>query len=391
MPSIDDFKKAVFMGDSLTVGLGQNVKDITIYATVGHTVTQGADKYKKEIIKAKPGIIVISYGTNDAGYKTPDKFKENLINLINDFKKDIPNVLIYINKIFPGDESKASGSGLECVKNIQSHNDVLSSVVSETGATLLDCTQVPDLKSYYSNDGVHFNSAFYKKWYEEMQEQITSGTDGGTTISIQKKLMPKDLDGVCYKSTPQTNSYIVIHNTAGREYDNVSTAAKTVQYFHTNAASAKTSAHFCIDDKEIYQILELNWKGHHTKGDAKSASGTQWGRYVAANNSNSVGIEIADGPNVDHVQATELAIELTRHIMKELNITSIDNIARHGDTQKKPCPYTLMTLTKEGYKDYWEYFLAEVDKRNKENKPISFTTGSSTGTSTSVGITGSNP
>ena len=29
MPSIDDFKKAVFMGDSLTVGMGQNVKDIT--------------------------------------------------------------------------------------------------------------------------------------------------------------------------------------------------------------------------------------------------------------------------------------------------------------------------------------------------------------------------
>ena len=30
--------------------------------------------------------------------------------------------------------------------------------------------------------------------------------------------------------------------------------------------------------------------------------------------------------------------------MKELNITSIDAIARHGDTQPKECPYTLMKL-----------------------------------------------
>ena len=362
MPSADAFKQAVFMGDSLTVGMSQNVNGLTVFATVGHNITQGRKTHLKDLIAAKPSMVVISYGTNDAGYKNPSKFKEDYISLINDIKKDVSGVAIYINKIFPGDETKASGTGLECIKNIPSHNEVLAEVASSTGATLLDCTNIPELKSYYSSDGVHFNGDFYKLWYEEMQRQITSGANSGgnTPITIQKKLFPSQFDGKSYSSKSQNNTYIVIHNTAGCQYDNVSTAAKTVEYFFGEATtSAKTSAHFCIDDKEIYQILELNWKGHHTKGNGEK-DGTHWGKLVPANNDNSVGIEIADGPSINHEKATEIAIELTRHVMKELNITSIDAIARHGDTQPKECPYTLMKLKKDGYADYWEYFLDEV-------------------------------
>ena len=387
MPSADAFKQAVFMGDSLTVGMSQNVNGLTVFATVGHNISQGRKTHLKDLIAAKPSIVVISYGTNDAGYKNPSKFKKDYISLINDIKKDVSGVAVYINKIFPGDETKASGTGLECIKNIPSHNEVLAEVASSTGAILLDCTNIPELKSYYSSDGVHFNGNFYKLWYEEMQRQITSGANSGGNIpiTIQKKLFPSQFDGKSYSSKSQNNTYIVIHNTAGCQYDNVSTAAKTVEYFFGEATtSAKTSAHFCIDDKEIYQILELNWKGHHTKGNG-AKDGTHWGKLVPANNNNSVGIEIADGPSINHEKATEIAIELTRHIMKELNITSIDAIARHGDTQPKECPYTLMKLKKDGYADYWEYFLDEVKKRNESNKPIDF--GAATGSTNGVGGT----
>ena len=384
MPSIDDFKKAVFMGDSLTVGMGQTVGNIPIYATVGHTVGQGSKKYKNSIIKDKPSMIVISYGTNDAEYKRPDSFKKDFIELINDLKAGVPGIVIYVNKIFPGLESKASGTGLECIKNIPSYNEALNEVVKETGVTLLDCTQIPDLSTYYSSDGIHFNSAFYKKWYEKMQELITNGASSSTTIQIQKKLMPKDLDGTCYSSKKQTNTYIVVHNTSGRVNDNVSTAAKTVSYFHSNEANAKTSAHFCIDDKEIIQILELDWKGHHTKGGSYHS---EWGitKGCGASNSNSVGIEVADGPNVNHNGAIELLIELCRHIMKELNI-GVDNVVRHADTQDKDCPWTINNLNK------WDYIKDEIKKRNEANQPITFTVNSNGTTSTgTVGIVGTTP
>ena len=384
MPSIDDFKKAVFMGDSLTAGMGQTVGNIPIYATKGHTVGQGSKKYKDSIINDKPSMIIISYGTNDAGYKRPDSFKKDFIELINDLKAGVPDIVIYVNKIFPGLESKASGTGLECIKNIPSYNEALNEVVKETGVTLLDCTQIPDLSTYYSSDGIHFNSAFYKKWYEKMQELITNGASSSTTIQIQKKLMPKDLDGTCYSSKKQTNTYIVVHNTAGRLYDNVSTAAKTVSYFHSNEANAKTSAHFCIDDKEIIQILELDWKGHHTKGGNYHS---EWGitKGCGASNSNSIGIEVADGPNVNHNGAIELLIELCRHIMKELNI-GVDNVVRHADTQDKDCPWTINNLNK------WDYIKDEIKKRNETNQPITFTVnGNGTTPGGTVGVVGTTP
>ena len=160
MPSVDDFKKAVFVGDSLTVGLKTAISSITSFATVGHTVWQGKDKHHQSIVDAKPSIIIMSYGTNDAGYQNPDKFKKEFVGWINELKQALPGVQIFVNKIFPGDESKASGTGLTCIKNIPSLNEVIPQIIQEAGATLLDCTTIPNLKTYYSNDGIHFNSNF---------------------------------------------------------------------------------------------------------------------------------------------------------------------------------------------------------------------------------------
>ena len=344
MPSIDDFKKAVFMGDSLTVGLGQAVSGITTYATVGQTVWDGAKEHADKIISAKPSMIIISYGTNDAGYDNPSKYVNEFKSLITKFKNAIPNVQIYINKLFPGNTSKPKcTSGYKtAIKNIPTLNGKLSEIAA-AGATVIDCTSVINVDSHYSEDGLHLLPAGYKAWYEEMQKAVTNGSGGG----IQRKIMPASLDGTSYKSKKQTNTFIVVHNTAGRQYDNVSTAAKTVQYFHTNEAKANTSAHYCIDDKEIYQILENDWKGHHTTGKGYHE---EWGitKHCGGTNSNSIGIEVADGPNVDHNKAIENLIELCRHLMKEMNI-GIDNVVRHADTQDKDCPWTIYNLGKWSY------------------------------------------
>ena len=44
----------VFMGDSLTVGLGQNVTGIKVFATTGHTIEQGVKAHEEAILNAKP-------------------------------------------------------------------------------------------------------------------------------------------------------------------------------------------------------------------------------------------------------------------------------------------------------------------------------------------------
>jgi N-acetylmuramoyl-L-alanine amidase CwlA len=101
--------------------------------------------------------------------------------------------------------------------------------------------------------------------------------------------MPSTLDGKAYSSTPQNNTWIVIHNTAG------GTAKSNTDYFHKGAEGRNVSTHYIADDKEIYKLLEDNWKGTHTKGNGKLYNDEYSPTSCDASNSNSIGIEVADG------------------------------------------------------------------------------------------------
>ena len=193
----------VFMGDSLTVGIGNSVSAAKVYATVGHTVKQGTKAHAKDIIKANPGTIVISYGTNDAGYENTDGFIKDYKALINEFKNSLPGVKIFVNKIFPGDYNKASGTGRVCINNIPSYNTALDTIVSDTGVTLLDCTTIPNLKTYYSTDGIHFNSKFYQLWYDDMMSKISSGSTSAAVNPVFGWPCP-GIDKVSSKFGPRT-------------------------------------------------------------------------------------------------------------------------------------------------------------------------------------------
>lgn len=78
------------------------------------------------------------------------------------------------------------------------------------------------------------------------------------------------------KSRPtQSQKYIVIHNAGGG-------IAKTVRdYFeqclgpNPEAGRAGICAHYSVDHDTIYQILEDNWNGQHTKGNGHYAP---WGQ-----------------------------------------------------------------------------------------------------------------
>ena len=177
----NDFSAASFVGDSLTVGLGQAVSGINTFATVGQTVGKGRTEHAQAVINKGSRVVIISYGTNDAGYKDTSGFITNYKNLINDIKNGIPGVTIFVNKIFPGDASKANSNGKICIENIPAHNNALNQICSDTGAFLIDCTGIPNLMSYYSSDGIHFKSEFYKLWYEDMKSKVLSHTGGNTS------------------------------------------------------------------------------------------------------------------------------------------------------------------------------------------------------------------
>ncbi|WP_027634611.1 SH3 domain-containing protein [Clostridium hydrogeniformans] len=124
--------------------------------------------------------------------------------------------------------------------------------------------------------------------------------------------------------------YIVIHDTDNRNYGAGAVANRN--YF-ANHPSAQASAHYTVDDKNIVQVLEDNWRGWHI-GDRYA--GVKPNR-PEANNSNTIGIEITVNPDSTFDVAMKNAIELTKYLMKKHNIPA-ENIITHNDATGKICP-----------------------------------------------------
>ena len=191
---------------------------------------------------------------------------------------------------------------------------------------------------------------------------------------IKKQLLPSKYDGTRYYSNANMKpQWIVIHNVGPG-------SASACYNTFMDPGGRNVSTHFTCDGKEIIQMLEVSWKGIHTNGNAMSKGGcSEWANTKApavpcgANNSNSIGIEVGNNgggvTSVDEAKALEVAIELTRYLMKELNIDA-DHVVRHGDTQPKNCPSSIMS----GDGSNWVYFKEQIKSRNENDTPVELNT-----------------
>ena len=117
--------------------------------------------------------------------------------------------------------------------------------------------------------------------------------------------------------------YIILHYT-GNSKD---TAYNNAKYF--NGGNRNASAHYFVDDNNIYQVVEDN-KGAWHVGNTKTE----------VNNKNSIGIEMCCSGNYQISEKTEAnAIELVKHLMAKYNIP-IANVRTHAEVTKygKTCP-----------------------------------------------------
>lgn len=184
------------------------------------------------------------------------------------------------------------------------------------------------------------------------------------TGKVIKKLLPDSIAGKSYFKNNINVEWIVIHNMGGKNNKGVyegGTNSGSYSWWSQGAGGANTSAHYCVDDKEIWQTLEDKWKGIHCGPVRK-------GNYAAdrgCSNSNSIGIEVADHDSVDKNKAVELAIELARYLCKKYNVP-IDNVVQHNHVSGKDCPQWIRNNNK------WDYMKSEIKRRNDENIPITF-------------------
>lgn len=165
-------------------------------------------------------------------------------------------------------------------------------------------------------------------------------------IQVQSKQVPliiKQINMNYSKGVTIKPKYIVIHET--NNYSVGADANAHYRYWSTNP-TAEASTHFVVDNREIYQMLELDQAAWHV-GDRPG--------YSDINNFNSIGIEIAVNADGNYEEARYNAIQLTVNLMKYLDM-DISQLKRHYDATGKWCPTIMLEDP-----SLWDDFVRQVE------------------------------
>lgn len=162
-----------------------------------------------------------------------------------------------------------------------------------------------------------------------MGKTITAGFIGDTINGIGINSSIKCNNDNLNNNTSRSVSYVVMHYT-GNSKD---TAKANANYF--SGAGRNASAHFFVDDAEIYQSVELRDTAWHC--GAKSY------KHGSCRNANSVGIEMCCTAGNYRIsdRTKENAAYLCAFLCKMLGIgaSGVDSyVLRHYDVTGKNCP-----------------------------------------------------
>ena len=140
--------------------------------------------------------------------------------------------------------------------------------------------------------------------------------------------------------------YIVIHYTA----NNGDTAKNNADYF-ARTANLQASAHYFVDEKEVWQSVKDTDTAWHCGGSSY--------KHKTCRNSNAIGIELcsrkdAKGNYYFKDEVVNRAAALTKELMKKYNIP-VENVIRHYDVTGKICP---APMVKD--ESLWKEFLSMI-------------------------------
>ena len=149
--------------------------------------------------------------------------------------------------------------------------------------------------------------------------------------------------------------WIVIHFTAGKG----DTAKNNADYF-ARCGGLNASAHFFVDENEIWQTVNLANTAWHC--------GSETGYYYnSCRNVNSIGIEMcsrtdSNGRYYIKEETVQRAVALVQELMAKYNVPA-SRVLRHYDVTGKACPEPFVRQPAQ-----WERFKQEVSEVEKQKK-----------------------
>ena len=123
--------------------------------------------------------------------------------------------------------------------------------------------------------------------------------------------------------------YIVVHYTANKG----DTAKNNADYFAR--ATTKTSAHYFVDEKEVWQSVREKDTAYHC--------GAKTYKHPLCRNGNSIGVEMCIWDKGGKVRpgTVEKAAEVVRQLMARCNVP-LERVLRHYDVTGKNCPLPMV-------------------------------------------------
>lgn len=178
-------------------------------------------------------------------------------------------------------------------------------------------------------------------------DNSTQGQSNSSTPTLNGIKLSKQLIDINYsKGVTTVPRYIVIHDTDNRKFG--ANAQANRDYF-ANHPDAQASAHYTVDQNNIIQVLENNWRGWHV-GDRSNP---------IINNSNTIGIELCVNVDNDFNKTLENGIALTKYLMEKYAIPA-QNVVRHYDVTGKICPKYMIWDKPQ----LWEYLKSAISNGN---------------------------
>lgn len=122
--------------------------------------------------------------------------------------------------------------------------------------------------------------------------------------------------------------FIVLHDTGNKGKG----ANANAHFNYFNSGNRDSSADFFVDDTQVLQVNDYTKYYTWHCGDGR-------GKY-GITNSNSIGIEICINCDGNYSRAVDNAVQLTKHLMTELNVDA-SHVVRHYDASRKNCPQSM--------------------------------------------------
>ena len=168
-----DENRVVFLGDEITGNWGQGStpffsgKPYLNRGIRGQTSPQLLVRFRQDVIKLKPKVVVISAGLNDlasvTGPITQQMFAENIMSLVELAKAN--HIKVVLASLTPICDCYTKQSTLRPFGKIIGMNGWLKEYAAESGSVYLDyyaaLTEGRNLKKEFTSDGVLLNDAGY--------------------------------------------------------------------------------------------------------------------------------------------------------------------------------------------------------------------------------------